>query len=1714
MKNKNYLALAAVSLVAVLALAYFFYAKKAKHTIDPGFKNYIIAFTSGQISREANIRIRLAADAIPQAEVNSAVKEPLFSFSPAIKGNAYWVDTRTIEFRPSEPMQPGKEYDATFQLGRVMKVPAKFSGFNFTFSIIKQSFDVRVDGLRPISNTHFDQEYLLGTLTTADVEDVVKVEKVLTATQDNRALPIRWVHDDSRMLHYFTVDSVMRGKDSSAVILSWDGAPINVDLKGQQSITVPALGDFKVMRATAVQDKTDQYLLIEFSDPLLEGQDLKGLITLDGSSDLKFIVDVNTIKVFPARHLEGNINLYISAAVKNGLGKKLPADFYQSVLFEEIKPSVRLVGKGVILPSSNGLVFPFEAVNLNAVDVRVVKIYENNIAQFLQVNNLDGESELTRVGRIVLQKSVPLSSLGANDVSKWNQYALDLSDLIKVDPGAIYRVTIGFRKEYSTYKCYEEDTSNSPDQNMETAQGDWDDLQQGSDPSSWDYVQSYYNGDDDYSYADRDNPCKRAYYNSSRWVTRNVLASDLGLLAKRGSEGSMLFTVTDLKTTKPLSGVTLEVYNLQQQLLQTTQTDGEGMARIDLKQKPFLLVAKQNEQRGYLRLDDGSSLSLSMFDVSGEKVQKGLKGFIYGERGVWRPGDSLYLMFMLEDKQKTLPESYPVSFELYNPRGQLVKKMVQTESLNGFYSFLTSTDEDAPTGTWEARVHVGNALFTKNLRIETVMPNRLKIKFDFAKKYLSSDEVQSAKMQVHWLTGATAHRLKTTVEVALTTTPTTFPKYSEFVFDDPARRFSADKQVLFDGNLDDNGNATVLANIKVENAAPGMLLANFSTKVFEPGGNFSTDRFSIPYHPYKEYAGIRLPKGDKARGMLLTDTNHLVRVATVDRDGNPTAGQRRVEIEFYQVQWRWWWDKSDDNLSDYNSNTYNSVVKRDTITTINGNGEWVLRLNYPNWGRYMIRATDLESGHTTGKVFYMDWPGWAGRAQRDQGGNTATMLTFAADKDKYNVGEQATLTIPSGKDGRALVSIESGTKVLKTYWLETTPGQSVFKFPVTEDMAPNVYVNVTLLQPHAQTVNDLPLRMYGVIPISVENPGTHLKPAIKMPDVLQPGMPVNISVSETQGRAMAYTIAVVDEGLLDLTRFQTPDPWSAFYAREALGVKTWDMFDYVMGAWGAKLERILAIGGDEGINKPKEGKKANRFKPVVEFMGPFHLGKGETQTHSFIMPQYVGSVRTMVVAGEDGAYGNAEKATPVRKPLMVLATLPRVLGPDESVDLPVTVFAMENRVKEVRVQLLTNDLIEVSGPTAKQVKFNQPGDDVVTFKVKVKPGLGVAKVKILATSGNDKAETAVELQVRNPNPPVTEEIDTVLQPGQVWNASAPAVGIAGTNNALLEVSDIPPLNLGERLAYLIHYPYGCVEQTTSSVFPQLYLTDLMDLPADKKAAIEKNVKAGIERLKQFQLSSGGISYWPGENEENEWASNYAGHFLLEAAAKGYSLPAGYIEQWKKFQHNRASTWNGTGDEDCLTQAYRLYTLALAKSPDLSSMNRMKESRNLPPLARWELASAYQMAGQPEVASQLINGLGTAVKNYVELSETYGSPLRDKALILDALSLMNKREKAGLLAKEISTALCGNQWLSTQSTAYALMALSKYVGKSGLKTTMAFAYQVNGAGMQNATTQSAIKQVDIKLRGTENATATVKNNGQSIIYARLITTGVPKPGNEK
>ena len=1687
------------------------------------FKEYISYTTSGEVSVTSPIKIQLSKE-VDSWVPNQEITENILSISPSIKGTLSALNTRTMLFKPSENLKPNQEYEVTVKLGKLYaNVPSEYKKYTFKFKTLAQNFSINTNSIQSYSKKW---QYINGVLSAADVLSLEDAEQLITATHKGKSLKIKWQEGITSSRQYdFKIDSIERYGDDTEVKIKWNGSKISVDNKGESTFKVVGINNFSVVKVEVIQSP-EQYLQLNFSDPLKKQQNFNGLVAIQNAKKLKYIVDGNILKVYPTNKIVGNVNVDIFQGIKSVDGFKLKQPLTKTITFEQLKPAVRLISNGVILPNSSNLKFNFEAVNLRAVDVKVIKIYEDNVLQFLQESNLNNVNSynIRRVGRRVANKTVTLLKKGMKNDGKWKTYAIDLSKMVKADPGAIYRVELSIKKAYSLYSCdgSEAITNTEDDEYYDDYYEDeyyYDDTQSYTTAEAaeldereeqyWDNLIYNYRNRRYYPWKDRNNPCKEAYFNNdNRIVTANILASNIGVIVKKGENKTYFFAVNDILTTNPISGATVKIYNYQQQEIASSQTDKEGFTGFDVDKNAYFAIVTKGNNKTYIKIDDGHSLSMSKFSVSGQKLQKGLKGFIYGERGVWRPGDVIHLTFVLNDKTNPLPKNHPIKMELTDAQGKLVYKQVATNSTNGFTSFSIPTSDASPTGNWRAKVSVGGAHFSKNIKVETIKPNRLKIKLEFDDEVLSSKKSINGKLAVNWLHGAPGKNLRTEIKAKFTSIATGFKNYKDYIFIDPTRKFNTEEMVIFDKKVNEEGQAVISKKVSLKNKAPGMLKATFFTRAFENGGDFSMDVFSKNYAPYISFVGLKSPKA-RAYGSFFTDENVAFDLVTVDDKGNPIK-RNGLQVEIYQISWRWWWSSSYDDLSSYVGSQYHKPYKSMRLNT-NSKGKASFKINVPDseGGRYLIRIYDPKSGHATGRTAYF-YRNWWKRPTNDP--ESAKMLIFSSDKDAYNVGETAKITFPSGTEGRALISIENGTEVIQKQWKKTQKGETTIDIPITAEMAPNVFVNISLLQPHASTANDLPIRMYGIIPLMVENPKTRLNPQIAMPKVLRPEENFTVKVSEKDGKRMTYTLAVVDEGLLGLTRYKTPNVWNEFYKKEALGVKTWDIYDDVIGAYGGSIEQVFAIGGDENAAGAKN-KKANRFKPVVTYLGPFTLTKGSTKSHTIKMPKYIGAVRTMVIAGDNTneAYGSVDESTPVRKPLMVLASLPRKLSPGEKVTLPVTIFAMEDKVKNATISLKLDNKIKIIGAKTKSISFARPDEKMVYFELDVSDAKGISKIEVIAKGSGEKSSYEVELDVTNPNPISSKVSSVVIDGVGTQTIDFNTFGVKGTNTATVEFSTLPPMDFSRRLQYLIQYPHGCVEQTTSSVFPQLYLADIFDLSENKKQQMRENIKNGVKRLGHFQVPNGGLSYWRGQNTANDWGTSYAGHFMIEAEKKGYVLPLTFMTNWLRYQKEAARNWrpkyNGYSADNA--QAYRLYTLALAGHPDLASMNRLREFKELSNTAKWRLAGAYALAGQKEAAKKVSNTANIHFKpnNYDYYS--YGSVDRNRAMALETMLLIGDtqtRELAEYIAKDLSS----SRWMSTQTTAYSLLSMAKMVEKGGGKS-LKLNYIINGK-QANINTKKAVSQRDLAIKNGANKLE-ITNSLANTVYVRVINSGKLPLGQE-
>ena len=1708
---------AGLFLILLTVIAGFSSCKSNQKDIIPSaeYAPYVNAYTGGVISQNSTIRIELTQDQ-PMVDLNQELKDNPFSFSPSLKGKTYWVSNNTIEFVPEEgTLKPGAFYEGTFHLGDFVDVDKKLEEFNFSFRVQERNFSIHTDPIT-VTATQPDQVTVMGEIRFSDVVKKEEVEKMLTAgSEKNKSYPIEITQTDHPTRYAFSISQITREAEDYQLEITAKGNPAGIDRTQNESILIPAKNSFRFLSAVRI-DQPENGIEIIFSDPVSNTQDLKGLIDVPEVSSSIFQIKENKVFVYFEAGKLNKLTLNIHEGIRNSQDKPLGTS--HSISFSELnlKPQVEMATSAAILPDSKSLIIPFRAVNLYAVDLSVIRIFENNVLMFMQNNSLSSANELRRSGRLVYKKTLWLAKDSSKDVHRWEYYSIDLAGLIHQEPGAIYRVILSFRQEYSAYPCGGSENKemqfadNKSSDNLTKVSGE---TLSEDDEAVWDTPETYYyyNGSvpmdwSQYRWTERDNPCHPSYYmNSDRIAACNIFASNLGMIVKRNSLNKLWIAVNNILDTKPVAKAQVTIYNFQLQPIGKGETNGEGLVEITPKGVPFIAVAEADKQKAYVRVVDGEEQSVSRFDVGGKDIQKGLKGFVYGERGVWRPGDTLHISFMLEDREKRIPDKHPVALEIYNPRGQFYTKMISTQGTNGFYTFAVPTRADDPTGLWNAYVKVGGTAFHKGLRIETIKPNRLKITLALPTILQASSKDVYAPLTSSWLTGATASRLKTKVEMSLSKVNTQFKNYGQYLFNNPATDFTTVRADVFNGVLDGEGRAGVNIQLPVATGAPGMLNATLTTRVFEPGGDASIYSQTVPFSPFTSYVGINLnqPKGK----YIETDKDHVFDIVTVNDQGQP-VNRSNLEYKIYRISWSWWWENGEESFGTYINNSSITPVASGNLQTTGGKASFKFRINYPDWGRYLVYVKDRESGHATGGTVYIDWPDWRGRSNKtDPSG--IKMLAFSLDKDSYEIGETATAIIPAAAGGRALVSLENGSTVLQQQWLEVSDqGDTKLTFKITPEMAPNVYLHISLLQPHAQTVNDLPIRMYGIAPVFVTNRQTILQPQIKMPEVLRPETDFNVTVSEKSGKPMTYTLAIVDDGLLDLTNFKTPDPWNEFYAREALGIRTWDMYDDVLGASGGRYSSLFSTGGDASL-KPADA-KANRFKPVVKFIGPFYLAKGKQQTHTLKLPMYVGSVRAMVVAGQDDAYGNAEKTAFVRTPLMLLSTLPRVLSTQEEITVPVNVFAMENQVKNVTVSLEASGAgVQITGNRQQSLTFDQPGDQLAYFTLKTGSKTGKATIHLTASGNGQQTKETIEIEVRNPNPVVTLRNSQWIEAGQEAELSYTLAGSSSANNQVqLEVSRIPSVDISRRFDFLYNYQHHCTEQLTSKALPLLFVSQFKAVDEQEAEKIKTNVQEAIRQIYARQLPNGGFVYWPGNAVADEWITSYTGMFLTLAQEKGYAVHPNVLNKWKRFQRAAAQNWRMPQEasnwqiwQSELQQAFRLYTLALAGAPEYGAMNRMKEQPGLSIQAKWRLAAAYALTGKMKSAGELVYNAETTVIPYSSMNLIYGSSDRDEAMILETLILMKRDRDALQQAKKVSQNLAQENWFSTQSTAFALMAMGRLAEQ--LSGTLDFTWSWNGKQQPAVKSAKAVFEKEIAT-SPKSGTVSVKNQGKGALSVDLIT----------
>ena len=1580
--------------------------------------------TSGDIHFDDVLQVVFNNPVVTKAQVGSSPKEA-FSFEPSIKGKAVWEHENVLKFYPDKTLPGRINYEGVLKLQKLSDkfLKMKIEDLNFRFQVLGRNVS-ELKGSLELKDRN-DPKVLIysGNVTFSEKTTLDALQKAIRL-KGGKQVNLTLNQIDNWNFKFSSSDIIRTDRDQEFT-LCIDKKPLELEEDVTETFLLSPL-----KKMVANEFKTDEAgkrprIRISFSDELDMDQNIEGLVSIAPTMKVELKKFGKTAILDGKFKFGQKYKVTVQKGIRSRWGSKTDAMVTQEVQFSNIPPQMEFASDGIILPTSNNKKIQFYTSNLKRVHLQVKKVFPNQIGHFLQSEQLSSsktrnkafsENYESNVGVIVKSQTIELGK----QANEWLLHEFDLSGLFSKYDDGLFLIRINFTPD-DVLVPIEKEVLN--------------------------------------------------YLVDKGQIYKPVFLSNLGMTVKTAHDLTYVF-VTDILTGQPKPSVKVTLLDYEGENVSVNVTDKQGLASFNSNREFNYVLAQDGKQISALNRDE-MLWSNSGFDIGGIQEERNkTKGFIYTERGVYRPGDSIHVGFIVKNEGFTFPVNHPVSIEIRDPEYNTVYERTSVKSTDGFYVFGFKTDEKAPTGNYNITVRAGGSWFYKDLKIETVVAEQLRVTVKPQKReFVCTDKTVGFDINASYLFGTPAAHLSTEVNVEVHPWEMTFPKFAEFTFTRADIEFKPITQNVLKGELDDKGNLHGSWNVSALGNVPSALKLKISVKVLDKGGQPNEGWNNVSLHVYPYYVGLK-----DASGYGYYKTNEVVKfpVVLLDINGNKVSG-RQLQYRIYRNDKMWWYQYESRDLYRLKYKEDNQTyLESEGVVNTHGGTDYVSFTPAEN-GEYLIEVSDGGHGHTASMFFSAYQYGGSGGGNENEG-----TLTLKSDKAKYAPDEVAHVKLPNPKMGRILVTLEKGNELLNWFWVDPSNNKAeelVIDIPIKKSMLPNVYVTVSVLQPHAQTVNDRPIRMFGILPLMVEDPGSQLIYKLSTPESLAPNKDFTVKISTSNIRRSQFTVAVVDEGLLSLTQFRTPQPWKEFYQKVGLFVQSFDVFSHVISANKGGVFQTFSIGGSDNMNyresqtDPVDGKK--RYDPVCLFKGPLFTDVQGNAKVTFHMPNYNGAVRVMVVGADGACFGSAEKTVPVRTDIIMQPSIPRMLHPGDEFLLPVSLFTYNPKIKTAQFSLTTEGPLEVIGARTYSVDFSQKTEAVIRYKVRVKAAVGQAKITMDGVSGTIREQSKTFVKVVSGEARVYDKRTQLVEKGQSISIQVPKIGIAGTNRATLEVCVFPNMDFDHRLKGLIDYPYGCLEQTTSTLFPQLSLKKMGYYKVSEQKEVDKNINDGIYMLEEFQLPEGNFSYWPGELSSTEWGSNYATHFLVEAKKMGYSVPDHlYV---KALNGLKNAAMRHTGDRT--TRVNRTLILALAGSTSMSEMNMLMENELdiMNNADRWMLASAYYLAGAEDVSKRILSKAGTKTVEYNPFSDNFGSKYRDDAIILYCATLMKKMETADLMAKQVALKLSGKDYLSTQSTGYMLLALSNYFTAKGLSGA-------NGQVLAGTVTRSNGTKIEFSEKG--------------------------------
>lgn len=1200
------------------------------------------------------------------------------------------------------------------------------------------------------------------------------------------------------------------------------------------------------------------------------------------------------------------------------------------------------------------------------------------------------------------------------------------------------------------------------------------------------------------------------------WISdsRFISLSDIGLIAKEGKDKLFVFA-NSIKTAESLKEVNIVAYGANNQVLAMGATNADGVAELSYTRKDFagfrpaMVIAKTATDFNYL-IFSNTGVNTSRYDVGGKTINStGLDAFVYGERDIYRPGEKVNFAMIVRNKDWQSPGEIPVKFKFLLPTGKALKSFRKNLNTQGAVDGSVAIPVAAITGTYTLEVYSGNdVLITSSpFMIEEFVPDRIKVAAKPDKTSLVPNEKLNLSITATNFFGPPAANRNYEVEIQVKQKMLYPRKYNAFTFNLSNQKSFFDKKLL-EGKTNAEGQASESYTVPELYQNIGLLQASFYTTVFDETGRPVSRSNNIDIYTQSVFYGI----GDNGYDYFPLNQPIRFPLIAIDKNEKPVGASAKVEV--IKHEYRTVLTKSGGYFR-YDSQTEDKIVAtgNTSITGEQTNYSFVPR----SPGNYEIRVSIPGSASYVSRSFY-SYGFWGGDNNSFEV-NTEGQIDIETDKEKYISGEKVKLLFKAPFSGRMLVTMEKD-KVLSYQYVTVDKRSASIELPLTADHLPNVYITATLFKPHG--VSDIPLTVaHGFKSIIVEEAGRKLKVEIIAAAAVRSKTRQKITVKAPAGSMV--TLAAVDNGVLQVSDFASPDPYTAFYAKRALAVNAFDLYPLLFpeikatrSSTGGDADRSM----DQRVN-PMQNK---RIKILSYWSGLATINSAGEAAFDIDIPQFSGEVRLMAVAAKNERFGHAEKAMQVADPIVLSTALPRFLSPGDSITVPVTISNTTAKATTAKATISVSGPLSLSGVAEKSTELGANTESMVSFTIVAQKTIGAAKIKIQVQGAAEKFTDETDITVRP-----ASTLQKITGSGVITgnNSQKAIIGtsdfIPGTGTYSLVVSRSPALELADQLSALVQYPYGCTEQTVSAAFPQLYFGDMAELMQTRIAS--KNTAAGniteaIRKIKMRQLYSGAVTMWDNSGTENWWATIYAAHFLLEAKKAGYDVDQSLLETMLNFINTQLNnkttipyTYNRNQQKKIAPKevAYTLYVLSIAGRPNISVMNYYKAKPAILSLdARYLLSAAYALAGDKTKFRELLPGSFSGEESESQTGGSFYSPIRDESIALNALLEVDPgNAQVPLMAKHIVGSLKQRSWYSTQESAFGFLAIGKLAAAANKSSAVA-EVQVNGKTVGKMTS-GPIKLSAKELGGT-NTSITTKGNGA--VYYWWQSEGISSTGAYK